>query len=246
MLFDFFKKKTTEPSIDFSTLKTDMHSHIIPGIDDGAQNMEQSIILIKKLIDLGYTKIITTPHIMADYYRNTPDIILAGLDNVRTELQRQNIDINIEAAAEYYLDETFEAKLDSGKILTFGDNYILFELSFANPPSNLEYIIQKMNDKGYKPILAHPERYPYFTNGLDDYYRIKEYGCYFQINTISFTGYYDKASQRIANELLNSSMIDFLGSDMHHPKHAAALKDALRNKNVIELLKDGSLMNDAI
>ncbi len=246
MLFDFLKKKTTDITLDFSTLQTDMHSHIIPGIDDGAQNIEQSITLIKKLIDLGYTKIITTPHIMADYYRNTPDIILAGLDTVRKELHRLNIDIKIEAAAEYYLDETFEAKLDSGNILTFGDKYILFELSFVNQPSNLEYIIKKMNDKGYKPILAHPERYPYFKHGLDDYFRIKEYGCYFQINTISFTGYYDKASQRIANELLNSSMIDFLGSDMHHTKHAAALKNALSNKNVVELLNEGSLMNDGI
>ncbi len=246
MLFDFLKKKTTDITLDFSTLQTDMHSHIIPGIDDGAQNIEQSITLLKKLIDLGYTKIITTPHIMADYYRNTPDIILAGLDTVRKELHRLNIDIKIEAAAEYYLDETFEAKLDTGNILTFGDKYILFELSFVNPPSNLEYIIKKMNDKGYKPILAHPERYPYFKHGLDDYFRIKEYGCYFQINTISFTGYYDKASQRIANELLNSSMIDFLGSDMHHTKHAAALKNALSNKNVVELLNDGSLMNDGI
>lgn len=246
MLFDFLKKKTTETTLNFSSLQTDMHSHIIPGIDDGAQNLEQSITLIKKLIDLGYTKIITTPHIMADYYRNTPDIILAGLDTVRKELLRLNINIKVEAAAEYYLDETFEAKLESGNILTFGDKYILFELSFANPPSNLEYIIQKMNDKGYKPILAHPERYPYFKHGLDDYFRIKEYGCYFQINTISFTGYYDKVSQRIANELLNSSMIDFLGSDMHHTKHAAALKDALGNKNIVELLNDGSLMNESI
>lgn len=246
MLFDFLKKRSTETDINFSSLQTDMHSHIIPGIDDGAQNMEQSITLIKRLMDLGFTKIVTTPHIMSDYYRNTPDIILAGLDGVRKELQRQNIDIQIDAAAEYYLDETLEAKIDSGNILSFGDKYVLFELSFVNPPNNIEHIIKKLNDKGYKPILAHPERYPYFIHGMDDYYRIKEYGCYFQVNTISFTGYYDKATQRIAKELLNSSMIDFLGSDMHHTRHASALKDALNSKNVIELIKDGSLMNDVI
>lgn len=246
MIFDFFKRKIPQTQHNFSSLKTDIHSHIIPGIDDGAQNMEQSITLIRKLMDLGFTKIVTTPHIMADYYRNTPDIILAGLDNVRKELQLQNIDIEIDAAAEYYLDETFETKLNNGNVLTLGDNYLLFELSFANPPNNLENIVKKMNDKGYKPILAHPERYPYFVNGIDDYYRIKEYGCYFQVNTISFTGYYDKASQRIAKELLNNSMIDFLGSDMHHTKHAAALNNALSNKNLIELLNDGSLLNDEI
>lgn len=246
MLFDFFKKKETLPALDFSSLKTDMHSHLIPGIDDGAQTMEQSITLIKKLMELGYTKIITTPHIMADYYRNTPDIILSGLDNVRAELQAQSIAIEIEAAAEYYLDETFENKLNTGNILSFSDNYLLFELSFVNPPNNIENIIKKMNDKGYKPILAHPERYGYFKNGLDDYYRIKEYGCYFQLNTISLIGYYDKNSQRVAKELLNNNMIDFLGSDMHHTKHASALKEALTSKHVIEALKESYLLNDEL
>ena len=246
MLFDFFKKKNPISEFNFSSLKTDMHSHIIPGIDDGAQTMEQSITLIRKLKDLGFTKIVTTPHIMADYYRNTPDIIKAGLDDVRAELQLQSIDMDIDAAAEYYLDETFEAKLDKGEILTFSDNYLLFELSFVNPPHNLEYLIKKMNDKGYKPILAHPERYSYFTNGLDDYYRIKEYGCYFQLNTISLIGYYDKYSQRLAKELLNSSMIDFLGSDMHHTKHASALQESLSSKSVIAALQDGNFMNEVL
>lgn len=246
MLFDFFKQKTAQPTINFSSLKTDMHSHIIPGIDDGAQNIQQSILLIKRLIDLGYTKIITTPHIMADYYKNTPEIILRGLDDVRTELLKQNINIEIEAAAEYYMDETFEDKLNTGNILTFGDNHLLFELSFAYPPSNIEDIIQKINDKGYKPILAHPERYPYFTNGLDDYYRIKEYGCYFQVNAISTIGYYDKKSQQIAKQLLTNGMVDFLGSDMHHLKHADALKESLKNKLIIDALEDGTFLNDIL
>ncbi|TAF43750.1 MAG: capsular biosynthesis protein [Sphingobacteriales bacterium] len=246
MFFDFFKKNDTLPKLDFSSLKTDMHSHFIPGIDDGAQTMEQSIVLIKKMLDLGYTKIITTPHIMADYYRNTPEIILSGLDKVRAELQAQSIDIEIDAAAEYYLDETFENKLNSGNILSFSDKYLLFELSFVNPPSNIEYMIKKMNDKGYKPILAHPERYSYFKNGLDDYYRIKEYGCYFQLNTMSLIGYYDKNSQRTARDLITNNMIDFLGSDMHHTKHASALKETLSSKYVIEALQENYLMNDEL
>ena len=246
MLFDFFKKKDVIPEFNFSSLRTDMHSHLIPGIDDGAKTMDQSVALVRKLKDLGFSKIVTTPHIMADYYRNTPDIIKSGLDDVREELLLQSIDIEIEAAAEYYLDETFEAKLDSGDILTFGDKYLLFELSFVNPPNNLEYLIKKMNDKGYKPILAHPERYSYFTNGLDDYYRIREYGCYFQLNSISLIGYYDKSSQRLAKELLNSSMIDFLGSDMHHTKHASALQETLSSKFLISVLKDGNFMNEVL
>ena len=136
-MFNFFKKATKEPQINFAQLGVDMHSHIIPGIDDGAQNMGQSLALIHAYKDMGFRKIVTTPHIMADYYRNTREIIESGLDDLREELLAQNIDFEVEAAAEYYLDETFETKLDKGDMLTIGDNFLLFEISFVNYPQNL-------------------------------------------------------------------------------------------------------------
>ena len=245
-MFNIFKSKPKDPGLNFSKLGVDLHSHIIPAIDDGAQNVDESIVLVRRMIDLGFRKIIATPHIMADYYRNTPDTIGKGLDILREELVKQSIDIQVEAAAEYYLDETFENKLEKGNILTMGDNYLLFELSYINYPQNLYEIIDKIKDKGYKPILAHPERYPYLFGSIENYRHIKETGCYFQLNTISLTGYYGKASQKIAEELVDNMLIEFIASDMHHLRHAAALKQSLHLPYVHKLLTDYQLQNELL
>jgi len=119
------KELTTEP-IDLSFLRNDIHSHLIPGIDDGSPDMETTIMLLKKFIDLGYKKVITTPHVMSDYYKNTPEIILSGLDKVKTEIIKNNLSIEIEAAAEYNLEPEFEDLLEKNNLLTFGpEKYLL-------------------------------------------------------------------------------------------------------------------------
>ena len=246
MLFKLFKRKETKPGIDFSSIKTDLHSHLIPGIDDGAQDMEESIILIKRMMDFGFKKIITTPHIMADYYRNTTDIILKGLDDVRNELAKRNIDVELEAAAEYYLDETFENKLDKNDILAIGGKYLLFELSFVNYPQNLFEIIEKIKDKGYTPLLAHPERYPYLTGGVENYQKIKDSGCYMQLNTVSLTGYYGKPTQKAAEEMIDNFLIDFIGSDLHRMKHADMMYQALKMPFVQRILTEYQLQNELL
>lgn len=246
MLFNLFKRKETKPEIDFSSIKTDLHSHLIPGIDDGAQTMDESIILIQRMMDFGFKKLITTPHIMADYYRNTTDIILKGLDGLRNELVKRNIGIEIEAAAEYYLDETFESKLEKNDILTIGGKYVLFELSFVNYPKNLFEIIERIKDKGYLPLLAHPERYPYLASGLENYQQIRDSGCYLQLNTVSLTGYYGKPTQKIAEEMVDNYMIDFIGSDLHRMKHADMMYQALKMPYVYKLLTDYQLQNELL
>lgn len=247
-MFSFFKsKKPSIPSgVNFSILKTDLHSHLIPGIDDGAQTLEDSITLIKKLMEVGYTKIITTPHIMADYYRNTPDIINKGLDVVREELARQNLNVELEAAAEYYLDETFESKLAKSDVLTMGSKYLLFEVSFVSYPPNLFDIIDKIKTRGFTPILAHPERYNYLAESIETFQRIKDAGCYLQLNTISLTGYYGKQTQRTAEQLVDHVLVDFIASDMHHVKHAAALESSLSIPYVQKLLTDYQLQNELL
>jgi len=101
-----FSKKNQRIPLDLSVLKTDMHSHLIPGIDDGCKTIDDTIAILYKFKELGYKKIITTPHIMSDFYRNNSEIILSGLEKVREEIKRINLDIEIEAAAEYYFDET--------------------------------------------------------------------------------------------------------------------------------------------
>lgn len=243
MLFNLFKKKPKEPEIDFSTVRTDMHSHVIPGIDDGAKDIHESLELAKRFIDLGFSKLIATPHVMADFYRNTPDIINSGLDRLREALQDNNLKLEVDAAAEYYLDEAFLNKLARKEILSFGNNYLLFELSYINPPSNLTDILFKIQDAGFYPVLAHPERYSFYHGSIENYLQIKEKGCLFQLNTIALAGYYGKGSKKIAEELVDQHCIDFLGSDMHHTRHADALKASLFSPYVAKLIHNSQLSN---
>lgn len=243
-MFNFFKKKPDQPKeVDFNyeSIIVDMHSHVLPGIDDGAQTPEESIQLIKRMMGLGIKKIIATPHIMADYYKNTPETIGNALEILKAELIKQAIDIEIEAAAEHYFDETFEPRVENKKLMTMGDNYALFEFSFINRPPNVVEVVQKMIKLGYKPILAHPERYNYMD--LAQLKNVKEWGCNLQLNTISLTGYYGKDVKKRAEEMVDNELVDFISSDMHHLRHADALKGALRMPHLEKLLFDYPLKN---
>jgi tyrosine-protein phosphatase YwqE len=241
-MFNFFKKKETHThTIDYSSIAVDMHSHVLPGIDDGAQNPQESIFLIRRMMELGIKKVIATPHIMADYYRNTAESINGALEVLKEELVKENIDITVEAAAEHYFDETFEDRVENGKLMLIKGNYALFELSFISQPPNLLPVIQRMIELGHKPILAHPERYNYME--IEELRGLREWGCALQLNTISLTGYYGKTSKAMAEALVDNNLVDFISSDMHHPKHAEALKNALRTSHAKKLLTDYPLKN---
>ena len=189
-LFGLFSKKDTGPLLDLSVLKTDIHSHFIPGIDDGAKDMADSLTLISAMKEFGYKKVITTPHIMTDGYKNTPEIINAGLANVKTALREANIDIEIEAAAEYYLDFEFKQKLKAGNVMTFGKKYLLWEIPFINPPENINEIIFEMSMRGYRPVLAHVERYGFWQQNFEKYQELSDRGAFLQMNINSITGHY--------------------------------------------------------
>jgi len=243
-MFGIFKKKKDlkkEIIFNYDTIKVDMHSHVLPGIDDGAQTPEDSIAMIRKMMSLGIQKVIATPHIMADFYKNTPETINGALAILKEELKKEGIDIPVEAAAEHYFDETFEARVDNDKLMIMGENYVLFEFSFISPPPNYLEVIHKLRNKRYRPILAHPERYPYMT--LEKYKYLHNWGCNFQLNTISLTGYYGKEAKTQAEMLVDNQLVDFISSDMHHLRHAAALEDALRTTYVEKLLFDCPLKN---
>ncbi|RYE16879.1 MAG: capsular biosynthesis protein [Sphingobacteriaceae bacterium] len=242
-MFGLFKKKKTEQHrrFDLSTLGVDMHSHVLPGIDDGAQNAEDSVVLVQAMINLGIKKIIATPHIMVDYYRNTPETISGALAVLKNELQKQHIDIEIEAAAEHLLDEGFEALLEENTVMPMKDNYLLFEMSFIDAHPNLISLVQKIKDRGYKPILAHPERYPYFT--ISNCENLKSWGCDLQMNTISLTGYYGGKTKELAEAMVDYNLVDFISSDMHHTRHADALERSLKTTYLEKLLFDYPLKN---
>ncbi len=240
-LFGGFGKKE-EPLADFSFLGTDMHSHLIPGIDDGAKTIEDSITLIKELHSLGFKKLYTTPHIMSDYFRNTPEIINAGLEDVRAAIKAEGIPVEINAAAEYYFDDGFVRKLENEKLLTIGSNYLLFEISYINCPENISDMIFRMQILGYKPILAHPERYPFWHNNFDQYKTFRDQGVLLQVNLNSLGGYYGHDAKRIAEKMVQENIVDLLGTDCHHMKHVAGLQRTLKEKTLKKLL-DANLLN---
>ncbi len=246
--FDFFKsssKSNEHVSVDFSNLGVDLHSHLIPGIDDGSKSLEDSIQLIRELKNLGFHKIITTPHIMSDYYRNTPEIILSGRDKVREELQRLNIDMPFDAAAEYYYDEYFVDILKSNKVIAINNEYLLFELSYLTKPTGVREIIFEIQLKGYKPLLAHPERYPFYS--LAEYMQLKEAGCLFQMNILSPTGHYGSNAMHNAELLIENQMIDFIATDLHHMQHIRLIrKNAMHNEKLLDLISFHDLKNKTL
>lgn len=242
-MFSFFrKKKEGIGPVNFSLVKTDMHSHLIPGIDDGAKTLEDSIALIKELHALGFTKLITTPHIMSDFYRNTPETILGGLEEVRAAVKAENIPVELFAAAEYYLDDGFIHKLENEKLLTIGDNYLLFEISYVNAPDNLMQVIFRMQILGYKPIMAHPERYPFWFDNFDFYRSLKDQGVMLQINTNSLAGYYGPEARRLAEKLIDAEIVDLLGTDCHAMKHIHALQKVTHEK-ILQKVVELNLLN---
>jgi protein-tyrosine phosphatase len=234
-LFNIFKKKE-EPLAGYGDLGVDMHSHLIPGIDDGAKTLEDSITLIRELHGMGFRKLITTPHIMSDYFRNTPVNILEGLEKVKEAVRIEGIEVELEAAAEYYIDDGFVKKMESEKLLTIGDNYLLFEISYINCPDNIEEIIFRMMVLGYKPVMAHPERYPFWYSNFQQYQKFRDHGVLLQVNTNSLCGYYGVEARKTAEKLVEQELVDLLGTDCHHMKHIEGLKRGLKEKSLKKLM----------
>lgn len=245
-MVNWFKKWFEKPldPIGFDCLKTDMHSHLIPAIDDGATSLEDSINMIKALCELGYQKIITTPHVMSDFYKNTPEIIFDGLALVRAELQKQNIAVQLEAAAEYYLDYEFEENIKAGKLLTFSDNYILVETSFIEAPPNFKELIFQLQVAGFKVILAHPERYPFMS--MQDYEDLQSRSVFMQLNLLSLIGHYGAEAQVKANKMIEKGMISFVGTDCHHMGHTAIYEKCQTEKAWHQLVESGKLLNHTL
>ena len=236
----FSKKKSFEGLLS----TTDLHSHLLPGIDDGVQSIEESLEVIKGFVNLGFKKLVTTPHVMHDFYRNDATIILSKLEEVRTAVSKESLAIEIEAAAEYYLDEYFLSQINSkSNLLTFGDNYVLFELSFMTKPLTIKEAVFSMQTNGYKPVLAHAERYLYYHDSIKDLQELANNGVLLQLNLLSLSGYYSKAVKKMANKLIDLGIISFIGSDCHNPKQLISVAEVL-NSAVMNPLKDQKLLNN--
>jgi tyrosine-protein phosphatase YwqE len=238
-MFSIFKRKPSPGAFPFHLLKTDMHSHLIPAVDDGSPGVDESLKLIKGLLDLGYEKLITSPHVMQDMYSNTPATIGMGLD----EIKRSWADVPLQAAAEYYLDDHVLDILNRDeKLLTIKENMVLVEFSFISPPMGVKEMIFELQIKGYQPILAHPERYTYFHRQPSQYGELKATGCLFQSNILSFSGYYGGSIREAAEYLVTHNLTDLLGTDLHHNRHLASLRE-LPFTPSLQKLMDRQLLN---
>ena len=231
--FDIFRSKPSEVEpLRLDWLEVDMHSHLIPGIDDGSKSMQESLDLISRLSGFGLRKLITTPHIMSEYYKNTPEIIRMGLEDLRKSVKAAGINIEIEAAAEYYLDEIFLEKVKDGdEILTFGDNYILVETGFINRPQMLLETLFQLEMSGYKPIFAHPERYQYLLGDKQLLEDLVDRSLLFQVNLLSLTGFYSKPVKDFAETLLERGLVRLFGTDCHNPRYLDMLESLPKSKN---------------
>lgn len=246
-MFSIFKKKYKTP-IDLSGIGTDMHSHLLPGIDDGSPDIETSLQLITALQELGYKKFITTPHILWDMYKNDAATITSAYAKLQYSLLENNMNVPVKPAAEYFLDDHFDELLqDDIPLLTLHDNWVLVEFSFVTTPLNFKEKLFNMQMKGYQPVLAHPERYLYFSADKKWYDELKDAGCYFQVNILSLAGYYGKASLQLAHYLIDKQYVNLLGTDCHHFRHINALRTAGNIMEPIQSLLDrGQLLNTSL
>lgn len=230
----FFKKKEIPLNKIFTDKFVDIHSHLLPGIDDGAKDIDNSIDLISTMYSYGIKNFITTPHVLGDVYPNSSKTIKAKTKEVKIALEKNGMhDVSFRAAAEYMLDEQFVELLQRKDILTLKDNYILVEMSYFNAPFNLFDILFDIQLKEYKPILAHPERYNFYHDDFESYYKLKKAGCLFQLNLLSLTEQYGKGVQKTTEKLLKENLYDFVGTDTHHQNHLRILKK-IGNKKTFE------------
>jgi protein-tyrosine phosphatase len=231
----FFTKNKTVLKDLIPDNHVDIHSHLLPGIDDGARTFEDTITLTKALQSFGINQFITTPHIIQHVWDNTYEQIVDNKNNTILELEKNNIKVPFNAAAEYLMDDQFVRLFQSGELLTLKDNYVLVEMSYINAPIQLYSILFDLQVAGYIPVLAHPERYLFYHNNFNEYAKLKRAGCLFQLNLLSVVGYYGSEITKIANQLLAKGMYDYVGSDVHHDKHIASFEQKVKTKDLTPL-----------
>lgn len=213
----------------------DIHSHLLPGIDDGAKSIEDSLYLINSLKSFGITDFITTPHTFSGFWDNTKESIQAKALETQKIIVEHGITNPFRAASEYMMNDHFVTLFQKGEILPLKDNLVLVEMSYMNAPIQLYDIIFDLQVAGYKPVLAHPERYLFYHKNFAEYQKLKNAGCYFQLNLLSVVGYYGKEVSETAQKLLTKGFIDFVGSDVHHQKHIQAFDRKIDFKDLTSL-----------
>jgi len=236
-MFSIFKKRSKIVS-DINWLGIDIHSHILPGIDDGAKNLDDSTLYVNTLYNLGFEKLFFTPHIFQELYPNSRETIFPALEQVVKALGDNRFKLG--AAAEYMVNSDFEL---SDNLLCLPNKHILIEMSYLSETPNIEQVIFELFVKGYKVILAHPERYNFYHKDIPRYLRLKEMGCLFQLNILSVVGYYNKSVKEAAEYLLSKNMYDLAGTDLHHNKHLMLLEKIVTDGQLHKIIGNYAFKN---
>lgn len=244
-LFDFFKKETFQ-NIDYSSIGVDFHSHLVPSVDDGVKTVEETAEILDYFISLGYKKIYTSPHIMGEGYKNNKADLLARFADLKEQPLIQSKSIEFELIAEYFMDENLELLIEKEELLTFSNKRVLIETSMNYEFPNFNKIIFMLNSLKYKPILAHPERYAFIRdekNAVNIYEELKDKGVQFQLNLFSLIGLYGNATQKMAETLIDHELIDYISTDIHHPRQLAFFEKLHASKHLHKLLNSNLLKN---
>ena len=237
MIASLFKSSRKNTPADLSQLVVDLHSHLLPGIDDGSKSMDHTLGMLLKFEELGYKKVITTPHVMHGFYDNTTAIILEKLEEVRAAIRQAGLTIEIDASAEYYYDETLFERIKSKDLLPFCGNHVLFECSFRSEPQQLEELAFAFRSSGYQPILAHFERYFYYHGSVEMARKLRERGVWIQLNLNSLTGHYGPDVKKQGLLLIKEQLVDVAGTDCHRIEHLQLLENHLDDKAFHQLLE---------
>ena len=206
-------------------MKLDFHSHILPGIDDGAKDINESLMLAKALKDWGFDRITCTPHITSKY-PNTPQDIMPKFEHLKEELDKSGIGLDIRLSAEYRLvPETWPKVLENNWLMPIEDRFILMELPISHREEmgliNPAEEFRKIASMGLTPILPHPERYFYLTE--QDLSDILDAGGKIQCNYGSYAGLYGEEVRQRAVALQDKGMVSFYGTDLHNAHYVQVI-----------------------
>lgn len=229
-------------------IRTDIHSHLCPGIDDGAASPAQGAELVAGLAGLGLERMIITPHFTADVFENTIQTVDSSLDRLKTAMAEQGVTMRLSVSGEYRIDDWLFSQLRDGTVRPLPGDYLLVENPWiAEPPSLLSFLSNLRVHYGFKPIMAHPERYLYYIKSPKAYRKLRQAGVRFQINLLSLAGYYGKTVKATAEALLEADMVEFVGTDLHHTRHLNALRAYLASSDYHKLRrKESFILNDRL
>ncbi|CAG5007926.1 Tyrosine-protein phosphatase CpsB [Dyadobacter sp. CECT 9275] len=218
-----------------SAVGTDLHIHLLPGIDDGSASVQESMEILTRHYASGIRRIIATPHIRSDFFLNSRQTILPAFEKIRAEANIRYPDLSLGYAAEYFADDYFVMLLETDDLLPLFDEYVLVETSMRTEQPYFRDILRLMIDKGWKPVIAHPERYRPWWSNRKIYDELFEMGVIFQVNLLSLAGKYGPREQEMAELLIQQGKIKAIGSDLHRTVQYDDILKATQNPYFSEL-----------